>query len=264
MNPDTLHDNQPVSAAGATRFAGVIETARLLTPTIKHVRIALQSPTTIAFHPGQTIRLRIPTAAAKIETWRMYSISNPPEDPCAVELCVRRVPGGVSTSWIFDRLNPNDEVTFTGPYGRFALSASTMPMVWIAGGSGIAPFWSMLRHMANRGLTRPCRLFLGAASKAEVPLLEEIRRLERQLDWLTFLPVIEACTDESWTGQVGLVTQALDRALGMNEPVEAYLCGPPALVESSLEVLSHKRISPDRIFIDKFVPAPPARHPANA
>jgi ferredoxin-NADP reductase len=255
--------SETVSTAGASapasRFVGVVESIRPLTPEIRNIRIALREPAEIRFRPGQTIRLKIPTPAGQKELFRMYSLANPPQDSCAVELCVRRVPGGVGTGWIFNQLAVGDEVCFFGPYGRFGLSDSSMPMVWVAGGSGISPFWSMLRYMKECGMSRKCRLFLGAATQEHLPLLDEMRRFEKQCSWFQFTPAV-AQPDGTvpWDGHVGLLPEVIDKEVGHGTGMEAYLCGPPALIESSLGVLASKGIQSDRIFMDKFIPAKPA------
>ncbi len=247
------------AAAIASRFVGVVESIRHLTADIRNIRIALRDPSEIRFHPGQTIRLKIPTPAGQKEVFRMYSLANPPQDSHAVELCVRHVPGGVGTSWIFHQLAVGDEVSFFGPYGRFGLSDSSTPMVWIAGGSGISPFWSMLRYMKESGMSRECRLFLGAATRKDLPLLDEMRRFEQQADWFHFTPVIASpAGDAPWDGHVGLLAEVIEKEVNHGTPVEAYLCGPPALIESSLGVLAAKGIGPDKIFFDKFIPSKPA------
>jgi len=245
-------------ADGIGQFAGVVQWMRDLTPDIKHVRIVLRQPARIAFHPGQTIRLQIPTPAGQKEVVRNYSFANPPEDDRAVELCIRYV-GGPGTTYIFHTLQAGDQVQFRGPFGRFGLSGGQGPMIWIAGGSGVSPFWSMLRHMLNRGLRRDCRFFLGAARKHDLALREELELLQTRLDWLRFIPVVAEPGGEDWTGAVGLVTQVVDRQVAPGDPAEAYVCGPPGLIDAAVKVLATKGFGPERIFMDKFLTHEPVR-----
>jgi NAD(P)H-flavin reductase len=240
------------AAEGA--FVGVVEWMRDLAREIKNLRIALVEPDRIAFRPGQTIRLRVPVEAGGKEVYRNYSIANPPDDEGAVELIIRRAPGGLSTTWIFERLRVGEQVRFLGPFGRFGLSESSLPMIWVAGGSGVSPLWSMLRHMRNRGIRRPCTFFFGAATVADMPLRKELRQMERELDWFRFAPTVERLDDgQEWDGDIGLVTEVVERQVQGGQPVEAYLCGPPGLIEAAVLVLTGKGVPPDHIHVDKFL-----------
>ena len=142
---------------------------------------------------------------------------------------------------------------------RFGLSGGQGPMIWIAGGSGVSPFWSMLRHMLNRGLRRDCRFFLGAARQHDLALREELEQLQQRVDWLRFIPVVAEPGGDDWTGQVGLVTDVVDRQVASGDPAEAYVCGPPGLIDSAVKVLSAKGFGPERIFMDKFLTHEPIR-----
>jgi Na+-transporting NADH:ubiquinone oxidoreductase subunit F len=243
----------PPFPPAAGNFVGLVERIRDLTPDIKQLRIVLAQPTRIQFRPGQTIRLKVPTPPGGKEVFRNYSIANPPEEDGVVELIIRHVPGGLSTGWIFNRLREGEEVRFTGPFGRFGLSEGTLPMIWIAGGSGMSPFWSMLRHMSHSGIRRACTFFFGMGKRCDLFFLEEMRQLERQADWFRFVPALADPAGELWEGEVGLVTEVVDRRVPAGQEGEAYLCGPPGLIDSALTVLAAKGISADRIHVDKFM-----------
>ena len=244
----------PEELLAVREYRGVVERIRDLTHDIKELRIRLVEPERIQFAAGQYIQLEAPAYGDNPEgVYRAYSMSSVPSEDDAIELIIRLVPGGICTTWVFTVLAEGDEVRFHGPYGEFALSGTDREMVWIAGGSGMAPFWSMLRHMKRRGLARQCTYFFGAVRRRDLFFLDELRRLERELAWFTFVPALSGAPgDEGWDGERGLITDVVGRHVRDGSELEGYLCGSPGMVDAADKVLKGKGIPPDRIFYDKF------------
>lgn len=244
----------PTELLSVREFRGTAERIRDLTHDIKEVRIALSEPTEIDFVPGQYVQLEAPAYGDNPEpVFRAYSIASPPSDRKHLELIIRQVPGGICTTWVFEHLREGDEIRFTGPFGDFRLSESDAEMVWIAGGSGMAPFWSILRHMRENGIARKTTYFFGAVRKRDLFFVEELEELGRELDWFRFVPALSAPeeTDE-WTGETGLITEVVDRNVENGAEKEAYLCGSPGMIDAAIKVLESKGIGPERTFYDKF------------
>lgn len=244
----------PAELLSVREYRGVVERIRDLTHDIKEVRIRLVEPESIDFVAGQYIQLEAPAYGDNPEgVYRAYSLSSPPNETGAIELIIRLVPGGICTTWVFTILAEGDEVRFSGPYGEFRLSESSAPMVWIAGGSGMAPFWSMVRHMKESQLARPCTYFFGAVRRRDLFLLDELRDLEAKLEWFRFVPALSApAPDDAWDGETGLITEVTGRGLGDAAAVEAYLCGSPGMVDAAVGALQARGVGEQRIFYDKF------------
>lgn len=236
------------------QFRGRVESITDLTHDIKQLRIQLIEPDTIEFTPGQYIQLQAPAYGKNPDpVWRAYSISSPPSDNGAIELIIRLVPDGICTTWVFTILSEGDEVTFTGPYGEFRLSDTQADMIWIAGGSGMAPFWSIIRHMDERDIARPCTYFFGALSQKDMFFLKELRELEEKHDWFTFVPALsDPAEDAEWDGESGLITEVVDRNVEDGSDKEGYLCGSPGMIDAAIKVIKDKGITEDRIYYDKF------------
>jgi len=235
-------------------FTAEVERIRDLTHDIKELRLKLIDPPRIEFTPGHYVQLEAPAYEGNPEpVFRAYSISSPPEDAEHLELIVRLVPGGICTTWVFQHLSEGDEVHFTGPYGEFRLSETDAPMVWIAGGSGMAPFWSLLRHMKTHGIERQTRYFFGAVSKRDMFFLDEMKQLEEELSWFRFIPALSGDEPEGeWDGERGLITEVVGRHVDSGDGLEAYLCGSPGMIDASIAVLHEKGIPDERIYFDKF------------
>jgi Na+-transporting NADH:ubiquinone oxidoreductase subunit F len=236
------------------QFRGVVERIRDLTSDIKELRIRLVEPNTIEFTPGQYIQLECPPYAKNPEAvYRAYSLSSPPSDPEHIELIIRLAPGGICTPWVFTLLKEGDPVAFNGPYGEFHLSDTDREMIWIAGGSGMAPFWCLARHLREHAIARPVTFFFGAVNQDGLFLVEEFRDLERALPSFRFVPALSRAPEgDGWTGERGLITEVVARHVPDGSALEGYLCGSAGMIDASIKILTAKGIPLERIFYDKF------------
>jgi len=225
-----------------------------LTHDMKQFRFELIEPKTIDYIPGQYIQLLTPVyEKSSEEVYRAYSISSDPADKNIIELVIRLVPGGICTTYCFEYLKVGDEVRMNGPYGDFSLSETEAPMVFIAGGSGMAPIKCMLHEMKNTGNQRKASYYFGANKVKELCLVDLMHQFESELADFTFIPVVATPEeDESWDGERGLVTHAVERNLKNADTCEAYLCGSPGMIDAVIKVLKKMGVSEDRIFYDKF------------
>ncbi len=174
-----------------------------------------------------------------------------PLDSNIIDLIIRMVPKGISTTYCFDYLKIGDNVKINGPYGDFCLSDTGAPAIFIAGGSGIAPFKCLLHHMANTNDKRHVEFYFGANSEADICLADEMKEFENILPDFQFIPVVNSPSD-SWQGQTGLVTDAVNRNHKQATEYEGYLCGGPGMINASIKVLTSLGIPEDKIYYDKF------------
>ncbi len=244
----------PEELLSVREYRGRVVKLRDLTHDMKELRIELIEPETIRFSAGQYVQLEAPAYRGNPESvFRAYSMSNQPSDDRHVETIIRLVPGGICTTWVFEMLKEGDEVSFTGPFGDFSLSDHGREMIWIAGGSGMAPFWSMLRHMKDEGLARPCTYFYGAVKGRDMFFADEMARMQDELPWFRYVPALSGPQEgDGWSGEVGLITEVVGRQVSDGATGEAYLCGSPGMIDAAIEVLHAKGITDDRIFFDKF------------
>jgi Na+-transporting NADH:ubiquinone oxidoreductase subunit F len=223
-----------------------------LTPDIKRFRFALEDPPEIRYTAGQYVQLNVPEKpGSPEEVSRAYSIASNPADRAAVELIIRRVPHGRCTGYCFDYLRVGDAVALNGPYGAFRLSNSAAPVIFIAGGSGLAPIKSILHQMAGTKNPRPAIFFFGANTSPELFYVREMESFASFLPGYRFVPVL-ARPEPGWTGESGLVTDAVARLQTDLRDHEAYLCGSPGMIDASIKVLKSLGIKEENIFYDKF------------
>ena len=113
----------------------------------------------------------------------------------------------------------------------------------------MAPVMSLLRSMAEKGTQRPATFYYGARTEADLFELAELERLCGTVPDLRFVP---ALSDEEWDGETGLVTDVVDRMEEDLTEVDAYLCGPPPMVDAAIALLERRGCPESRIYFDKF------------
>jgi Na+-transporting NADH:ubiquinone oxidoreductase subunit F len=225
-----------------------------LTHDIKQFKLELIEPGMIDYIPGQYVQLLTPVyEKSSEEVYRAYSISSDPADKNSIELIIRLVPGGICTTYCFEYLKVGDEVKINGPYGKFCLSESDAPIVFVAGGSGMAPIKCMLHYMKNTNNKRKAVYYFGANKVKELFCLDLMHQFESELADFRFVPVVSAPGEkENWNGENGLVTQVVQKNLKNASGHEAYLCGSPGMIDASIKVLKELGVREDKIFYDKF------------
>ena len=224
-----------------------------LTHDVKEFTFAINDADGLEYVPGQYIQLFCPAYDNNEEVYRAYSVSSDPAKEGAFELVIRLVPGGICTTWCFEHLAEGDRVRINGPYGDFKLSDTDAPMIFIAGGSGMAPIKCMLHHMQNSGNSRKATYFFGANRVDELFYGELMKQFEDELANFRFVPVVSQPGEgEQWDGEEGLVTDALRRDVADASGHEAYLCGSPGMINASVDVLVELGIDRNMIYFDEF------------
>lgn len=244
----------PEELLSVQEYECVCADIRELTYDIKQFRFELKTPDRMKFVPGHYVQVFSPVyEGSEEEVYRAYSVSSDPSDEGFIELIVRLVPNGICTTYMFEHLRVGDSVRINGPYGDFRLSDTDLPIVFVAGGSGMAPIKSMLHEMVNTGSTRTAAYYFGVNTPEDLFFVEEMKAFEAKLPSFKFVPVLAMPEgSEGWMGETGLVTEALDRSLNSAGSYEAYLCGSPGMIDATVEVLKGHGVPLEHIYYDKF------------
>ena len=242
-------------------FAATVNRIVQLTPTIKALHLALDRP--ISFQAGQYVQLEIPGLGES----RAFSIANAPAEVAAsgeIELNVRMVPGGKGTGYLHQQLKVGDRLRLAGPYGRFFVRGSARrPMVFMAGGSGLSSPRSMILDLLGGGCTLPITLVYGQRTRDELYYDAEFRALADQHPNFRYVPALSGEAEGSgWSGACGFVHEAAKTHFnGSFAGHQAYLCGPPPMVEACIATLMQGRLFERDIFTEKFLSAADAQAP---
>lgn len=206
------------------------------------------------FQAGQYINLFVEIGG--IRTSRPYSMSSSPTQTAYYDITVRRVPDGFVSIYLLDEVKTGQCFTSTAPAGDFYHNPLFHgdDLVFIAGGSGITPFMSMIREVTDRGLDRTIQLVYGSRREDDILFDAELRQRAAAHPGLTVTPVIsEPATD--YAGPAGLITGELIKALvGDLGGKMVYICGPEAMYTFVEAQLTRLDVPGRRIRIEVYGP----------
>lgn len=248
-----LDDGAAPALAQPQDVQGTINTVTELTHDIVEIRISLDQalPDFIA---GQYAELAI----SGIDDARSYSFARAPslEDPNTVSFFVRHIPNGLMSTLLHDGNRLQSRVTVSGPYGSFYLRDSTATALCIAGGSGLAPIKAMLEQLQHNGFDRDVVFLFGARTEQDLYCIKQMEELSNSENRFSFFPILSHADDDSnWPGKRGLVTDFIGTQNLDISHCQAYLCGPPAMIDAAIDVLNQEGLDNNQIFFDKFLDA---------
>ncbi len=222
-----------------------------LAPEVHHFRFEVPAVEDLQFTPGQFVSV-IEQRGGK-EITRPYSIASPRAGN-RFELCLNRVPEGLVSPWLF-ALKPGDEVDIHEPLGYFTLRHPGRRAVFVATGTGIAPFRSMLLDHLPK-MQPEITLLFGVRHEHGLLYREELERLAEQYPSFRFLPTVTRPT-ESWRGRGGRVQTHLDEALALRTPIEmsnvdVYICGLKEMVDDVRKNLKERGFDRKQIIYEKY------------
>lgn len=236
-------------------FGGVVERIENLTPTIKGVWIQLDKP--MAFQAGQYVNLTV----GELES-RAFSLANSPSTGDVIELNIKQVPGGQVTGYIHNELKVGEHVKVTGPYGRFFTRKSAqVPLIFMAGGSGLSSPKSMIADLLEEGCTLPITLVYGARTRDELYDHDLFVQWTQRYPNFSYVPALSAVGEgDAWDGFRGFVHDAAKAKFDNDfRGHKAYLCGPPLMIESCISTLMQGRLYERDIYTEKFISAADAQ-----
>jgi alkene monooxygenase reductase len=247
VEPSGLTEEEFFSGDTSRGYDAVVGTVDVLTADIARVRLDLSDE--MDFTAGQFVNVEVPGTGLL----RTFSMANAPEHRSVVELICKLYPDGLFSRFLREAV-PGAAVRLFGPYGRLKVHLSHRPILMIAGGSGMAPLLSMLRDLAARGSDRPVALYFGARSEADLYALDDIAEIGQTLCNFEFIPVLSHSWSANWSGETGMVTEAIARRCPTLAH-DAYLCGPPPMIDAAVPLLLERGVRPRNIYYDAFTPA---------
>ena len=129
----------------------------------------------------------------------------------------------------------------------------------------MAPIWSLLSALAEARSTRRVSYYYGARTRRDLFQLREIERLSDRLPRFRFIAALSApAPEDDWQGELGLITDVVDRLESDLSGADGYVCGPPAMVDAALSVLGMHGLPEGRTFYDRFTIATSEGEPAHA
>ena len=225
------------------------------TSSARTLRLVAREGILPPFQAGQYINLFADVGG--IRTSRPYSISSSPDQTGYYDVTIRRVEDGFVSNYFLDEVKPGDEITSSGPSGNFYHNPifHGNDLVFIAGGSGITPFMSMVQDIANRGLTvRRVHLIYGSKDPSDIIFHERLQEIAQRHPNISYTPVISE-PPEGYKGKKGFITaKLLQELLGDLSTKTFYLCGPEVMYTFCLKELESLGIKKRKIRVEVFGP----------
>jgi propane monooxygenase reductase subunit len=218
-----------------------VEAVEALTSDIRLLRLRPEEP--LEYKPGQYVDIAIP---GHPDEHRSFSMAG--TEPDVLEFMIKLYEGGRFSGLLSDgSIKPGDELSITGPYGVFTLrSNSPRRLLFIGGGAGMAPILSLLRSLEASAAERDAIYYYGARTAADLFHLEQLAALPA-----AFVPALSEDAN-GWSGETGLITDVVDRLEPEIAEVDAYVCGPPPMVEAAIALLEARGVPESHIYFDKF------------
>lgn len=240
-----LASSAACKSAPSTQAATIAKVEQLSESTIG---LAVDLDAAISFLPGQYVNLGIPGTALS----RAYSFSSAPGASRAA-FVIRNVPGGRMSSYLTGAAAPGQPIPITGPFGSFYLRPVVRPTLFLAGGTGIAPFLSMLESLAVKGIDHPLRMVFGVTNDHDLVAIAQLDDLCQRLPGFEYRTCV--VSEASGHARKGYVTAHVDPAWLNGGDVDVYLCGPVPMVEAVRGWLEKSGTPPRNFHFEKFSPS---------
>ena len=227
-----------------------------VTHDMRHLVLKLVEPQEIAYWPGQYVDIAIPGT----DETRSFSMANTSsKESGLLEFVIRVYPDGRFSGFLDSEVAVGDRLDVVGPFGVFTLrDGRDSDLVFVGGGAGMAPILSVLRSLAEKGSARKATYYYGARTQRDLCFEKELYALSEQLPNFRFVPALsEADDDEEWDGEVGMITDVVQRHESDLSGADSYVCGPPPMVEAAMDVLTTLGAPEKNIYYDKFTTTGP-------
>jgi ferredoxin-NADP reductase len=212
--------------------------------------IELKPPDWPGHLAGQHLDVRL-TAEDGYAAERSYSIASAPGEPLAIT--VQRLENGEVSPYLTEELRVGDELELRGPIGGYFVwePSDHSPLMLIAGGSGVVPLRSMLRHRLLTGSAVPARLLYSARTLPDVIYRGE---LDQYRDGVRVIWTLTSSQPPGWTGYSGRVNAAMltETAWPASQHPLAFICGPTSFVEAVAGNLIGLGYPPERVKTERF------------
>ena len=225
------------------------------TTNVKSFTLTL--PSWMRQRAGQHYDIRL-TAEDGYQAQRSYSIASEPEREGEVDITVERINDGEVSAYLHDVLVPGDRLEARGPIGGYFVweAAMTEPLLLIAGGSGVVPLMSMIRHRAAAGARNPTSLLYSSRNFEDIIYYNELEKLRVANKALQIFYTLTRSQPSGWSGYARRIDQQMLKEIAqpLGKTVQVFICGPTLLVESVANALVKIGVPSSQIKTERFGP----------
>jgi len=218
-----------------------------IAPEVRHFVFEVPEIQQLHFKPGQFVSLSEALGGKKIT--RAYSIVSMPNGN-RFELCLNLVHEGAFSPHLF-AMHPGDTVEMAQPLGFFNVRNPARDAVFVATGTGIAPFRPMVRDYLTHPEAKQLTLLFGVRYESSVYYAADFDALAREYPNFHFWPTLSR-PGESWPGRTGHVQTHLAEVLGDRRDLDVYICGLKAMVDDVRAILKGLGFDRKQIIFEKY------------
>ena len=228
----------PVFQAGVSRIQD-------LTHDVRELELSLLAPDSIEFKAGQWISLDVWHPKLKQHVQRQYSIASPPSQSQQITLLFNRVPDGPGSNYLFS-LQKGDTLKFQGPNGSFYLQENPgRDLVFVATGTGMAPFRSMLYPFLEQPEAGTLKLYWGLRSQRDLYYQSELEILAQRHPHFSLVITLSR-PESGWNGSIGRVTTLVENNISSVNNLTFFLCGNGGMIRDTTDIIRTKGLCPIR------------------
>lgn len=249
---ELLNYDEEIIRSGLPLRKGFVEVVsnEPVTHDMRHLVVKLIEPEEIKFFPGQYMDFMIPGT----DEHRSFSMANTPGRDGVFEFVIKIYPDGQFSQFLANTVQVGDRLEVEAPFGTCTLRESrTSDMIFVAGGAGMAPVLGLLRSLAERGVERKATFYYGARGLRDLCFEKEIAEIGEKIPGFRYVPALSEPADgDDWDGATGLITEVVQANESSLEGMDAYVCGPPPMVDAAIATLTALGVREQNIFYDKF------------
>jgi ferredoxin-NADP reductase len=236
-----------------------IATVARITPETTRVKsFTLGLPEWMRHRAGQHYDIRL-TAEDGYQAQRSYSIASEPEREGEIDITVERIGDGEVSTYLHDVVIPGDRVEIRGPIGGYFVweaGLSPEPLLLIAGGSGVVPLMSMIRHRTATRSKSPTALLYSSRNVEDIIYYNELEKLRAANSGLHIFHTLTRSQPAGWQGYARRIDENMLKEVSgpLGGGVQVFICGPTLMVESAANALVKIGIHSNQIRTERFGP----------
>ncbi|MGC8676363.1 MAG: ferredoxin--NADP reductase [Candidatus Micrarchaeia archaeon] len=224
------------------------------TPEVLTLRFEPEDGKPLDFEPGMFIMISGIDAEGKQHVARAFSIASDPGSSTLELYAVKQPHPGTAMARTshFAEAAIGSKFLVKGPYGQFKFDPyKDQKVLYIAGGTGIAPFMSMLRHIKALGANTDVKLIYSVKYPSEIIRKSELAELQKRIRLELFVTVTRPQQGDGWTGLTGHINSDMIKKIvpDFGERM-CYICGPPKFVQAIKAALAELDVKPEKIMAD--------------
>lgn len=216
----------------------------------RHFKLVFERGALFDFEPGQFVNAMAESKENGKVIKRPYSIASPPYEKGYIDLVWKRVEGGFMTNY-FWKLKKGDTLQVQGPLGRFGIK-KPLPrrIVFVATGTGIAPFRSMILQLFKEGTDREVWLIFGNRYETDILYHEEWQALAERYSNFNYVPTVSR--PQNWSGEREYVQKMLEKYIPSPQDAHLYICGLTNMINEVQNTALRMGFVKEQIFFEKY------------